>query len=197
MRVLLIAFLAAISYAQTAGDYCENVTFCDNASFCNYENDSSGVCVACEDIPESETPGGSGCEESQGSNPAAAISACQRKCEFALPATLETVTPVQYDPAPGTTIDDYDNICSFLGTPAGSLCPGLSAQNPCVEYRCTDIAAGNQCLGEHKPYGTTCESTKNDVNGAETQVPGICVDGQCVYTGDLSVCPDADLTTQE
>jgi len=199
MRLIIFfaSLLFATSRAQTAGDFCENVTFCDNASFCNYENSADGVCVACEDVPESDIPCGSGCAESQGSNPAAATSACQRKCEFALPATAETVTNVEYVPAPGDTVSpDYDGICSFIGNPLGSQCPGLSAGNSCVEYKCTDVAAGNNCLAEHEAYGTTCESTKDDKNGVETQVPGLCIDGECVFTDDLAACPDAELTTQ-
>merc|ERR1719499_1103252 len=164
LTILFASLLFALSKAQTAGNFCEDVTYCDNASFCNYENGASGICIACEDIPAPSTPNGSGCEETQVT---AAVTPCQRKCEFALEATATSVSDVDYLPGDGGFIEDFNFICSFVGNPLGSACPARSTS--CVDYYCTE--AENNCFGQHKEYGTPCESTRNDINGLETQVP--------------------------
>jgi len=185
MRLLIAScLLFAIGMAQTAGQYCEDATFCDNDSFCNFENGSSGQCYACDALTST-------CAETQAS---AAVAGCERKCEFVLEATTTTVTDVAYSPADGAPVPGYDNICSFLGDPLGSQCPALSTQ--CVNYYCTELTAGNQCMGEHREYGTPCENTVNDINGVASQVPGLCINGECIWTGDLAACPDAEVTVE-
>jgi len=50
-------------------------------------------------------------------------------------------------------------------------------------------------MGEGKEIGTPCMETSKDENGVERQIPGECVEGECVHVPDKSTCPNGHLTT--
>jgi len=94
-------------------------------------------------------------------------------------------TVIEPKPADGST--KYNGICSLIA----SMCEAEADQ--CTTAYCRD--PGNECFIQGKEYGTSCTTVKKDETGAEREIPGVCVDGECVWSANAD-CPDPILSAE-
>jgi len=91
----------------------------------------------------------------------------------------QTVLP----PTVGDGTASFAGSCTALET-AANFCSGFAGD--CVEAYCRE--SDDACFVQNREFNHPCEVTATDVDGNEFETPGVCVDGECLYSELAASC---------
>jgi len=213
MRVLLIALLAAISYAQTAApttrcssttniyrdeNGCEDLT---TRHFCNFDDTdaTNGDCTPCPAAPDS-------CGTGPSYNAWESFFSCVASCEITNGTAPEysEIDETGMSGIIGTKFPhpycvDKDDCCEagpnmFCATGAYKENPSASYSDPCSQQECSGTTCEVGILSNSNGESCQLEIPINAQREMQT-VQGTCQFGHCVYDDDAEDCAPPQVTS--
>jgi len=160
---------------------CSSSAQCGAGGFCNFDNIISGFCESCSDIVDCVS---AELDTTEGS--ASCIAACE---------AFQNTNADFVDSDSGYSMDGFV-LQLFANTPCDLISDACASatSNSCQYAYCREF--DNRCFVQAHEIGYHCTVTQvSDENNIEREIPGLCVDGICVWN-DSAECPDGTLTAE-
>jgi len=212
ISALLFTFVCGAWPPAGATGSCSVQNDCQDGEFCyKPDADTTGTCYDCAAL-NADSSEEQGCLSFGLTNQMTATMTQVLSC-----LTICTGGNIDFgDAIPGPSISDLvptlltdlegSGICTFCCTSDGGvfqpMCLGMYADNPCVETYCGDASTSQfeetgRCYYRVANQGAYCPLEGfQDADDNDVSLPGVCVDGQCVWTTSAS-CPEGGLVGYE